>query len=150
MAVSKKTQALIDQAVAEALESAKAGLVAAQSKPELVKDLKTTWRKEAVHTAEQVSRFLRLTLLAALPTLIPFLMGDDFDWKTTIAFILPFAEVAYRQMNPSLSAKAADDAQGVTIVPSQVGVATVDVPVDSAEVEVAVPDEVDPADMPQD
>lgn len=141
MAVSKKTQALIDQAVADAIKATQAGLVAAQSKPELVKDLRATWRKDAVHVAEQVKRFLRLSVLAAMPTLLPLLMGGHFDSKTLLAFLVPVLEVVYRQMFPALGAQQVDDAQGVTIVPSQVGAQTVDVAVDSAQVEVALPDD---------
>lgn len=87
--------------------------------------LRTTWRRSTEHFAEQVKRFLRLTLLAAAPSLIDLLNGGQFDRKTLFAFVVPFAEAAYRQMFPALGAAAADVAPGVTIVPAQVGLAPV-------------------------
>lgn len=76
-------------------------------------------------------RFTRLLVLAALPSLIDLLKGGKFDRATLFAFILPFAEVAYRQVFPALGAARADAAPGVTIVPAQVGLADVAPPVTS-------------------
>lgn len=136
---AQREQALIDAAVARALEEARRGLVTADSKPHLVGELRKTWRGSAEHAAEQVKRFLRLAVLAAAPSVIDLLNGGKFDRKTLIAFIVPVAEAAYRQMFPALGAKSVDDAQGVTIVPSQVGAETLEIPVEG-EVEVAAPD----------
>lgn len=82
-----------------------------------VSALRSTWRKSAEHFAEQVWRFIRLTILAAIPSLASALFSKHFDWKTLLAFILPFAEVAFRQVWPALGAKRADEAPGtVTVV----------------------------------
>lgn len=94
--------------------------VPASSKPELVDQLRATWRKSSEHLAEQVQRFIRLTIIAAIPSLSSLLAGGHFDYKTLLAFILPFAEVAFRQVWPALGAKRADSADGVTIVPDEV------------------------------
>jgi len=100
--------------------------VAAQgSKPDLVAALRATWRKSAEHAAEQVARFLRLTIMAAVPSVVDLIKGGKFDYITLLTFILPFAEVAYRQVFPALGAAKADSADGVTIVPEQVGVTPV-------------------------
>lgn len=98
--------------------------VVVQSKPELQKALRATWRKDAVHVREQAVRFLRLCVAAAMPTLLPFITSGKFNKVTLLAFIVPVAEVAYRQMFPALGAKAVDEAQGATIVPEQVGADT--------------------------
>lgn len=94
--------------------------VVVASKPDLQSALRSTWRKSAEHFAEQLKRFVRLTLLSAIPAASSALTGKQFDWKTLLTFILPFAEVAFRQVFPALGAAGADSAQGVTIVPSQV------------------------------
>jgi len=96
-------------------------LVATASKPDLQAQLRATWRKSGEHYAEQLKRFIRLTIIAAVPSLTNVIAGGHFDWKTLLAFILPFAEVAWRQMFPAMGAASADSAPGVTIVPSQVG-----------------------------
>jgi len=145
MAVSKNTQALIDKAVAEALADAGKGLVVASSKPNQINNLRATWRTSAEHGAEQVKRFLRLTVVSAVPAIVSAIVAattahTSFDWKTLLALIVPFAETAYRQVFPALGAAAADSAPGVTIVPDQVGAQTVDVAVDPATVQVAVGD----------
>lgn len=97
------------------------------SKPHAVADLRRTWRRTTEHFAEQLKRFVRLTVLAAMPSLVNLLQGGHFDRKTLIAFILPFAEVAYREVFPALGAAAADSAPGMTIVPEQTGSAPVPV-----------------------
>lgn len=84
--------------------------------------LRKTWRRSAEHFAEQVKRFLRLTALAALPSLVSLLQGGQFDRRTLYAFIVPCVEVAYREMFPALGAAAAHTAPGVSIVPAQVGI----------------------------
>lgn len=94
--------------------------VAVTSKPQHVDALRATWRASAQHTAEQLKRFVRLTVLAAIPALSSLLAGGQFDRKTLLAFILPFAEVAFRQVFPALGAAGADQAPGVTIVPDEV------------------------------
>jgi hypothetical protein len=86
----------------------------------LVPALRSTWRKSAEHVAEQFSRFLRLTVLAALPSLLDLIKGGKFDTYTLFAFVLPFAEVAYRQVFPALGAAAVDAAPGAAIVPAEV------------------------------
>lgn len=98
------------------------------TKPGLTNALADTWRQSAEHLAEQVSRFVRLTVLAAIPSLWNLAAGGKFDSKTLLAFILPIAEVTFRQVFPALSAKNADSAPGVTIVPQQVGAAPDKVP----------------------
>lgn len=115
-------------------------IVAVESKPQLQSALRATWRKDAVHVREQVQRFARLCVAAAMPTLLPFLTGGHFNKVTLLAFIVPVAEVAYRQMYPALGAKGVDDAQGATIVPEQVGA-------DAAQPEPEVAPET-PADEP--
>lgn len=97
-----------------------ADITVIESKPHLVPALRSRWRKSAEHLAEQVTRFIRLTVLSAIPSLSSLLLGGSFDKKTLLAFILPFAEVAFRQVFPALGAKRADAAPGVTIVPAQV------------------------------
>lgn len=92
-----------------------------ESKPQAIGALRSTWRRSAEHFAEQLQRFVRLTLMAALPSLISVLASDEFDTKMLLALIVPFAEVAYRQMFPAMGAAGADRAPGVTIVPEQVG-----------------------------
>lgn len=87
--------------------------------------LRTTWRRSTEHFVEQIKRFLRLLVLAALPSVVNLIQGGRFDWRTLLAFVLPFAEVAYREVFPALGAAAADAAPGVTIVPAQVGLAPV-------------------------
>lgn len=94
------------------------------SKPEHVGALRSTWRSSAQHAAEQLKRFVRLTVLAALPSLVNLIQGGHFDRRTLLAFILPFVEVAYRQVFPALGAAAADAAPGVTIVPAEVAPAS--------------------------
>lgn len=91
------------------------------SKPQHVAALRATWRRSAEHFAEQAKRFLRLTVLAALPSLLNLLQGGKFDTRTLVAFVVPFAEVAYRELFPALGAAAADTAPGVTIIPTEVG-----------------------------
>lgn len=109
--------------------------VAVQSKPHLQKALREAWRKDPVHIREQVQRFFRLAVAAAMPTLLPFLTTGKFNKVTLLAFIVPVAETAYRQMYPALGAKGVDDAQGATIVPEQVGEPTEEVPAEEAPVE---------------
>ena len=91
------------------------------SQTTLVRALRSTWRKTAQHVIEQVARFVRLTILAAIPSIVNLISGGKFDWRTLLAFILPFAEVAYRQVFPALGAAAVDAAPGATIVPAEVG-----------------------------
>jgi hypothetical protein len=74
--------------------------------------LRKAWRKSAEHIAEQLIRFVRLTVLAAIPSVWDLAAGGHFDQKTLLAFILPFAEVAYRQAFPALGAAKADAAPG--------------------------------------
>lgn len=85
--------------------------------------LRTTWRRSTEHFAEQVKRFIRLTALAAAPSVVELVKGGRFDRVTLLAFLVPVLEVAWRQMFPALGAAAADAAPGVTIVPAQVGLA---------------------------
>jgi hypothetical protein len=147
MAVSKKTQALIDQAVNEAVAATKVGLVAAESKPDQIEALRKTWRATAEHKRAQVVRFFS-TMAGVLAIQVG---GDLMAHKDPFAalhtgrdllyFLGPVAYVAWRQMHPALTAAQVDAAPGVTIVPSQVGAQTVDVAVDNAQVEVTLPDE---------
>lgn len=65
----------------------------------------TGLRGTAQHFAEQLVRFARLTALAAIPSVVNLAQGGKFDWHTLLAFILPFAEVAYRQVWPAVSPK---------------------------------------------
>lgn len=109
--------------------------------------LRTTWRRSTEHFAEQVKRFIRLTALAAAPSLVDLIKGGRFDRVTLLAFLVPVFEVAWRQMFPALGAAAADAAPGVRIVPAQVGLA----PVPAAPVD-AMPDPMgeDPGLLPID
>jgi hypothetical protein len=119
--------------------------VVSGSKPEAIKALRQTWRRSADHFREQIVRFLRLSVAAAMPTLLPFLMGGHFDKKTLLAFLVPVLECAYRQIFPSLGAAAADNAPGMTIVPDQVGLPADPAPVpDEAPVAEDAPVEGDP------
>ena len=139
MATTRR-DAQIQKAVDAAVAEARKGLVTAESKPDLVAHLRKSWRKSGQHVAEQAKRFLRLFVVSAIPALSSLLMsGSHFDRATLLALLVPVAETAYRQVFPALGAQAADDAPGVTIVPDQVGVPTVAVPV-SAEVDVALPE----------
>ena len=149
MAVTKPTtaqQAMIDQAVQAALAEAQKGLVAAVSKPDQIANLRNTWRKSGEHLAEQLKRFVRLTVLAAIPAAGSLLFSKHFDTQTLLAFILPFAETAFRQVFPAMGAASVDSAPGVTIVPDQVAdpATPVVAPVDP----VVVPDPVVPAADP--
>lgn len=126
-----KIKEAVNAALLEYLNSTSSG---EGSKPHLVGDLRATWRKSGTHVREQVIRFLRLTFIAAQPTLLPFLFAGKFDKTTLLAFLVPVLEVAYRQFFPALGAKAADDTPGVTIVPDQVGV-SYDAPMSESDVE---------------
>lgn len=53
------------------------------------------------HYVQQFERFVRLTVVAAVPSVVDLLRGGNFDWKTLLAFILPFAEVAFREIYPT-------------------------------------------------
>lgn len=122
----------------------------AQSKPEAIGALRSTWRKSGEHAAEQVKRFLRLFILSSIPALVSVLSsGSHFDRKTLLAILVPIGEAAYRQVFPALGAAAADSAPGVTIVPDQVGL-DADVPAepdpDVVQDPPVVP-EVPPADL---
>lgn len=90
------------------------------SKPTLVPALRATWRKSTEHFIEQLKRFIRLTALSAIPSVSSLIAGGKFDTRTLYAFILPFAEAAYRQVFPALEAAAVDSAPGATIVPAEV------------------------------
>lgn len=138
---SAADQKLIDQAVAAALAQAQKGLVAAQSKPDLVAHLRKTWRGSAEHKAAQVKRFVySLAGVVGLQLVSDAASGTDplthfTDAKTAWYYLLPFALVAWKQVHPSLSASEVDSAPGVTIVPDQVGAPTVDVPAPDATVQ---------------
>jgi hypothetical protein len=99
------------------------------SKPALVGALQATWRASTEHFIEQVQRFVRLTVVSAIPALVSAITaatvkGDHFDWRTLLALVVPFAETAYRQVFPALGAAKVDTAPGATIVPAEVGVTT--------------------------
>jgi hypothetical protein len=123
-------------------------LTVAAPKPELVSALRATWRKSAQHAAEQASRFVRLTVVAAVPSLVNLIQGGKFDWRTLLAFVLPFAEVAWRQAFPAMGAANADAADGVTIVPEQVGAEPDSVPPAAASEAVPWDPAPDPANVP--
>ena len=118
--------------------------VVSGSKPENIKALRQTWRRSGEHFREQVIRFVRLTIAAAMPSLLSLVMGGKFDTKTLLAFLIPCIEVAYRQIFPSMGAAAADSAPGMTIVPDQFGMAAD--PVEPAPATEVAP--VDPAPAP--
>lgn len=107
-------------------------VVLVASKPHLQSALRDTWRKSGQHAAEQAKRFLRLFILSAIPALTSLYMSGTthFDKKTLLALLVPIAETAYRQVFPALGAKGVDEADGVTIVPDQVGAQAVDTSVD--------------------
>jgi hypothetical protein len=113
---------------------------------ERVSALRSTWRNSAEHLAEQLYRFIRLTILAAIPSISSVIFSQHFDWKTLLAFILPFAEVAFRQVFPALGAAKADSAPGtVTVVAdSEDGLAAVPLPVNTDN----GPRPEDPVDQP--
>ena len=77
-----------------------------------IQALRRTWRRSAQHLIEQAWRFVRLTALASIPSVVDLINGGKFDTKTLLTFLLPFAEVAWRQMHPSLTASRADAAPG--------------------------------------
>lgn len=109
-------------------------LTVAQSKPDLQAQLRATWRKSREHYWEQAKRFVRIYLGVLMPQLLALGFGH-LTRSALIALAAPAIEVAFRQWYPALGAKAADQADGVTIVPEQVG-AVSDVPA----VDPAVPD----------
>ena len=80
-----------------------------------VEHLRTVWRHTREHAVEQLTRFARLTVLSAVPSVLNLLQGGRFDWRTLLAFIAPFAEVAYRQVFPALGASKVDTAPGATV-----------------------------------
>lgn len=116
----KSNQTAVDKTITTDLAAAAGQVVQATSRPTLVGNLRSTWRKSAEHAVEQLSRFIRLTVIAAIPSVVNLVSGGKFDWRTLLAFILPFAEVSYRQMFPALGAAAVDSAPGATIVPAEV------------------------------
>lgn len=118
-----------------------------ESKPLAIPALRATWRSSAEHLAEQLKRFVRLTVLSALPALSSVIFAQHFDAKTLLAFIVPIAEVAFRQVWPALGAAGADSAPGVTIVPEQVGLPAAAPVADAEPAGADVPVE-DPADGP--
>ena len=112
---------------AQVANQALSQVVATASKPHAIDALRKTWRRSAEHFAEQVTRFVRLLVVSAIPVVVSAVSaatfsGSKFDPKTLLALLVPVFEVAYRQVFPALGAAAADAAPGVTIVPSQVGV----------------------------
>lgn len=140
MAVTKLTasqQQFVDAIIAGVEQEAKKGLVAAASKPELVIQLRKTWRKSAEHLAEQLARFMRLFLLGApVPIVDVIVKGTGhFDWETLLVALVPVGETAWRQVFPALGAAKVDQAPGVTIVPSQVDPQAVDIPVDAGNLD---------------
>lgn len=81
-------------------------------------NLRAVWRKTGEHAAEQLARFVRLTVLAAVPSLLSLVEGGKFDTRTLLAFIAPFAEVTYRQVFPALGAAKVVSAPGATVDPA--------------------------------
>lgn len=134
MATSAATQKAIDVAVQKALAKHAEGLVAAQSKPHLIGDLRKVWRQTAEHKAHQVKLFLSslvgLVFLQVLSDVsdgkTPF--SDVHDIRSLWFYLAPFLLVAYNQYRPRLGAAEVDSAPGVTIVPSQINPDLPDVP----------------------
>lgn len=127
-----------------AVTQAQAGLVVVASKPDLVKNLRATWRKSAEHLAEQLARFLRILALGLPVPLVDLLLrgSGKFDWPTLLIVIAPLAETAWRQVFPALGAAKVDSAPGATIVPSQV------MPTSVAVQDPVAPPELDPGAVP--
>lgn len=117
-------------------------LTIAQSKPHLIDSLRKTWRSTRQHYQAQAVRFFGILFgLVATKVFADIMAGKDpldgldtlADWK---AYMLPLVVVAWRQFRPQLGAKQVDTADGVTIVPDQVG-ANSDVLPDPIEVDAA-------------
>lgn len=129
-APSAATQKLIDEAVQTAVAQAGKGLVVAASKPQMVNDLRKTWRKSAEHKAAQAKRFVSILI-----GVFVLQVGGDIgahknpfaalhNGRDLLYYLAPFAFVAWRQYHPALTASQVDSAPGVTIVPEQVGTPT--------------------------
>lgn len=124
--LTKSQQAAVDKTIAEGIAEARAQLVQAAAKPELVDNLRATWRKSAEHKAAQVKRFVAALVGVVVVQIIADVSAgknplDHFtDAKTAWYYLLPFALVAWRQVHPSMTASQVDSAPGATIVPTQV------------------------------
>lgn len=142
MTAKRSNQAAVDKTIANgltelgpvegaSLATSIAGAVSAQvvqvaSKPELIDQLRATWRKSAEHKAAQVKLFLSslvgIVVLQAVSDLAagktPF--STVHDTRSLWFYLAPFALVAWRQRHPALTASQVDSAPGVTIVPEQV------------------------------
>lgn len=143
MATSVGVQKQIDDAVSVAVKTALASTVAVASKPDLIQNLRKTWRGTAEHKAAQVKLFLSTFFgMVVLQAIGDFASGKDLshlaDRRALLTYLAPVALVAWRQIHPALTASQADSAQGVTIVPTQVALP------DPAVPDPAVPDPVVP------
>jgi hypothetical protein len=120
--LTKAQQDFVDGILAGVEQEAKAGLVVAASKPDLIKSLRATWRKSSEHVAEQLWRFVRLLSVASVIPIIDVIVrgSGHFDWVTLLMAIVPVFETTWRQVFPALGAAKVDSAPGVTIVPDQV------------------------------
>ena len=88
--------------------------------------LRSTWRSTAEHYKAQAFRFVRIFLGVAVSQALASLATgtsplSSFDRKAVVAFLVPIAEVTWRQLHPALTASEVDTAPGATIVPSEVG-----------------------------
>lgn len=123
--LTKAQQAAVDKTIAAALAEAKA--VQSASKPDLVNNLRATWRKSAEHKTAQIKRFAGALVAVVAAQLVADVstgknpLAHFTDTRTAWYFLLPFALVAWRQVHPALTASQVDAAPGVTIVPEQVG-----------------------------
>lgn len=102
--------------------------IATGSKPDQIDALRKVWRQSGEHKAAQIKRFF-----SALGAVLFAQVAGDIgagkdplshftDARTAWYYLVPFAYIAWRQLHPSMTASQADSAQGVTIVPEQVGV----------------------------
>lgn len=122
---TRSNQPAVDKTIATS-----AAVVQAASKPELVDQLRATWRKSAEHKAAQVK-----LLLSSLVGIIVLQMVSDLaagktpfstvhDIRSLWFYLAPFVLVAWRQLHPALTASQVDSAPGATIVPAQVAPAS--------------------------
>jgi hypothetical protein len=125
---TRSNQPAVDKTIADDLAATSAQVVQAASKPELVDQLRATWRKSAEHKAAQVKLFVSsLAGIVVLQVVSDLAAGKTpfstvHDTRSLWFYLAPFVLVAWRQLHPALTASQVDSAPGATIVPTQVGV----------------------------
>lgn len=122
---ARSNQPAVDTTIADDI-AASAPAVKVVSKPELVANLRSTWRKSAEHKAAQVKRFVSALAAVVLAQVLsdvaagktPFTTVHDL--RSAWFYLLPVVLVAWRQLHPALTATQVDSAPGATIVPAEV------------------------------